>query len=184
MISVGVILAALGWQAVGAGMLAKGAIDRYASNQAYRRKLAYYAPVDEWWARYGVPDDESFRFLCAYARSIGHRDSPELKDSVLQRLRSCVRTEDGKVKYLLETGGKRQIDHHYIIIMYYASMGRAAATEPHMNKRFPMAGALDLEPEIKRITLQLLQDNGVPDVHWYCEPINVQERILAQMKQR
>lgn len=181
MISVGLIFRALGWQAVGAGMLAKGGYDALKQNQSERRTRNHYAPVTEWWARYGVSEDEAYYFQCRYTRSLGGYDSPALKDQVLNRLRSCVHSDDRYVDDLLISGGRDLRGRNLVVIMYYASMGRAARVAPSPNRYFPMAGKLDTKPAVRDVVLQLLKDNGVPDTHWFCDSVAEQESRLSAM---
>ena len=181
MINVGVILAAFGWQAIGAGMLAKNGYDNYKRNKTARQEYNYYAPVTNWWNRYGVSEDECSRFLTSYERSLYAYDSEDLKNDILRRLRSCIQTDDYYVKSLLTRGGNSLVDHMRVCILYYASMGRAAIYGSHMDRRFPMAGALDTKPGLKKVVLQLLEENGVKDTHWYCSRREEQERYLRSM---
>lgn len=179
MISPGLILRALGWQAVGAGMVAKNGYDKYKTRQSERQTASHYAPVDDWWATYGVSESECDRLLSSYMRSLGHVDSPDVKDEVLGRLKERVKTDDMYVNYLIRTGGSDLAGQMRVIILYYASKGRAARLNTRPENHFPMAGRLDTKPGLKAVVLQLLKDNGVPDTHWYCESIAEQERRLG-----
>jgi hypothetical protein len=179
-IDVGLILRALGWQAVGAGMLAKRGYDNYRMNQSERQIKSHYAPVDEWWARYGVSAQECESLENRYSRSISNIDGPEVKNQVLERLRSKVKTDDYYVNSLLKSGGNKLYDYTAVIVMYYASMGRAARFWG-CDMRFPMAGKFDIYPELKKTIKQLFTDSGVPDVHWYCDSVAEQERRLSAM---
>ena len=176
------IMRALGWQAVGVGMAAKKGYDRHKANQSYRREQDHYATVDSWWQRYGVPESECDRFLSSYTRSKGGIDSPELKDKVLGQLRKKVVTDDRYTNYLIKEGGTDLAGRMRVVILYYASMGKAAKIGSwSMNKHFPMAGALDTKPGLKKVVLQLLRENGVQDVHWYCESESEQENRLSAL---
>lgn len=173
------IMRALGWQVAGAGMLAKHGIDTAKRNQSYKKEQNHYAPMREWWDRYGVPRSECDRFETAYMRSIGRVDGPELKNQVLERLRECVHTDDPYVNSLLRTGGTDMVGQTRVVVMYYASMGRAAQFWVTADSRFPMAGSLDSKPGLKAVVIQLMKDNGVRDTHWFLDPIQDQERYLS-----
>lgn len=183
MISPGLILRALGWQAVGTGMVAKGLYDKHLSNQSERRTAAHYAPVDDWWARYGVPEAECDRFLTSYLKSLRGLDGPEVKNMVLGRLRECVKTDDSYVNGIIQRGGGNLGEQMRVVILYYASKGRAARMATNPDQHFPMAGNLSTRPGLEKVVLQLLRDNGVPDVHWYCNSIADQEARLSELEQ-
>ena len=176
------IMRALGWQSVGVGLAAKQGVDRYKSNQSYRKEQNHYAPVDSWWEKYGVSESECDRFLTSYIRSAGFVDPPDLKDRVLRVLSRRVKSDDMYVKWLISSGGNNLASRMHVVILYYATSGRAARIGMwSMNKHFPMAGALESKPGLKAAVLQQLRENGVEDVHWYCDTETEQERRLNSM---
>ena len=169
------ILSALGWQAVGAGMLGKRGYNKIQSARAQREYENYYAPVKRWWSRYGVSYAECLQFDNKY---IGDE---EFRVRVMSELRGSIETTD---EYLLRLLSKHYIkdvlEREYIMALYYASKGRAARMNG-TNGTFPSAGFFDSKPGVKQAALKLLEDNGVPETYWFCETEAAQRRRLDEI---
>lgn len=169
----GLIMKALGWQVVGAGMVAKSAYDTHKSNQAFRAKEQGYARAAEWWNRYGIGHMSSDNFAINYAKGIN-------RDFVLAELREKIHTDIPYVNYLINTGGTNCMERQDVCIIYQALHGRALRLDLDFQK-FPMAGRFDYRhPEIKEFLYQLFRNAGVPDSDkWFVESKQKQCALLG-----
>lgn len=170
----GLIMEALGWQVVGAGMVAKSAYDTHKSNQAFRAKERGYARAAEWWNRYGIDRISSDNFAFDYAKGIN-------RDFVLAELREKIHTDIPYVNYLIQTGGRNYMERQDVCMLYKALHGRAMRVSGSDPVKFPNAGRFDYRhPEIKEVFYQLFRDAGVPDSEkWFCESKQRQCALLG-----
>jgi len=170
----GLIMSALGWQAVGVGMAAKGAYDLHKSNQSYRAKERGYAPAAEWWDKYGMSRGASSDFIDEYLRGT-------YREMVLGELKAKVKTDVPYVKHLISTGGYDYLERQDVCMLYQALHGRAMRLSAYDLIKFPNAGRFDYRhPEIKEVFYELFRNAGVPDSEkWFCESKQKQCAMLG-----
>lgn len=169
------IMRALGWQAVGAGMLAKKGATKHQRAKEQRKYEDYCAPARNWWSKYGVSYMECLDFDKRYISDDAFRYS------VMQKLRESIETTDPYLSNLLSRHYVSDVlGREYIMALYYASRGRAARMRG-TSDTFPSAGFFDSKPAIKQAVIKLLKDNGVPETYWFCESEAEQRRRLDEI---
>ena len=169
MIHPGLILKALGWQAVGTGMLAKYGMDRAKIRQNEKAIAAYYAPLYDWWDLYGSPEDETMSKINDACKLDG--DS-EWIDYVCRTVTPVNRYIEDFLKHPRWPTYK---NHGYpMTMMYYACYGKAARVvmfgELEEVRQVPSGNLFSRQdPNVREQIVKLLDDYGLPDLFWYTE---------------
>lgn len=169
MIHVGAILKALGWQAVGAGMLTKYAIDQASERKMYRSRNEYYKPMDDWWKLHGCDPGEAYTKTLQACKLDVHYDW-------IDYVCRTITPDNAYIEEMLRHHEWPKYRNHGepMTMLYYALHGRAMQlNKPTTDdfgkiRNFPSLDVFGRQDKpVQDLVIKLMNEHGVTDLFWY-----------------